>query len=110
MHRDVKPSNVLIDQEGHVHLTDFGLAHAESAADVLAFLAGQESSKAPVAEPDIDALATAQVTFLDPSNAKLTREGAVLGTAAYMAPEQAAGRTDLIGPASDQYALGTALL
>lgn len=42
---------------------------------------------------------------LDEKN-EITLEGAVLGTAYYMAPEQARGRSDLIGPATDIYALG----
>lgn len=40
---------------------------------------------------------------------RITREGHLLGTPAYMAPEQAAGRQDEIGPASDIYALGVIL-
>lgn len=40
---------------------------------------------------------------------KLTHEGTVLGTPMYMAPEQAAGRSAEIGPASDQYSLGVVL-
>ena len=43
------------------------------------------------------------------SQDKLTQEGAVLGTPAYMAPEQAAGRKDEVLPASDQYSLGMVL-
>ncbi len=34
VHRDVKPSNILLDDEGHVYLTDFGLAHVEGAAPI----------------------------------------------------------------------------
>ena len=40
------------------------------------------------------------------SDDKLTHDGTVLGTPAYMSPEQATGRQDIVGPASDQYALG----
>jgi WD40 repeat protein len=43
------------------------------------------------------------------SESKLTRDGAVLGTPAYMPPEQASGRLDLVGPKSDQYSLGAVL-
>ncbi len=46
---------------------------------------------------------------LDTQSTALTQEGAVFGTAGYMAPEQAAGRVSDIGPATDLYALGAIL-
>jgi serine/threonine protein kinase len=72
IHRDVKPENVLLDESGHLNLTDFGMA---------GFLSG----------------------------AQMTQEGAVLGTPAYMAPEQAQGKQREVGAASDQYSAGVVL-
>lgn len=46
---------------------------------------------------------------LEAAQSKLTHDGTVLGTPAYMPPEQAAGQMELVGPASDQYSLGVVL-
>jgi formylglycine-generating enzyme required for sulfatase activity/tRNA A-37 threonylcarbamoyl transferase component Bud32 len=70
VHRDVKPDNILIDQQGQPLLMDFGLAK----------VLGDQST--------------------------LTTEGSLLGSPAYMSPEQARGDNQLVGPASDQYSLG----
>ena len=71
VHRDVKPANVLIGEDGTVKIADFGIAKAEETTD------------------------------------DLTTPGMVLGTAAYVAPEQVRGE-DVDGQA-DQYALGCLL-
>ncbi len=67
VHRDVKPANLLLDRDGNVHVSDFGIASA-TGADTL------------------------------------TAPGTVMGTAGYLAPEQARGEPAT--PASDRYALG----
>ncbi|MFO0575415.1 MAG: serine/threonine-protein kinase [Polyangia bacterium] len=89
VHRDLKPENImLVQRDGNddfVKVLDFGLAHASSP------LAKQkDASAAP-----------------DPSNYQLTQLGEVIGTPAYMAPEQAFGGVADIR--SDLYAVGVML-
>ena len=84
VHRDVKPENIMLGSFGEVYLVDWGLAKISGAAD----------------EPSPAALG-------DHSGSSVTREGAIVGTPLYMAPEQARGEPAT--PASDVYALGAIL-
>jgi eukaryotic-like serine/threonine-protein kinase len=70
VHRDVKPQNLLVGDEGTLKVADFGIARALEGTQV-------------------------------------TQAGTILGTAAYLAPEQAAGES--VGPAADVYGLGAVL-
>ena len=69
IHRDIKPHNVIVDQEGRVKVTDFGIARA-GASD-------------------------------------MTETGAIMGTAAYLSPEQAQGHA--VSASSDLYSIGILL-
>ena len=86
LHRDLKPSNILIAADGTPFVTDFGLAKRVNVEE--------ESMAAGGMGSDI---------------ANLTQSGAILGTPAWMSPEQAAGQTDSIDVATDIYSLGAVL-
>jgi eukaryotic-like serine/threonine-protein kinase len=89
VHRDVKPSNVLIGRDGRARITDFGLARAQP-RDAEPVDPGAPSPDAP--------------GLLSPS---MTASGALLGTPAYMAPEQHGGRP--ADPSSDQFSFSLVL-
>ncbi|MBX7082526.1 MAG: serine/threonine protein kinase [Nannocystaceae bacterium] len=84
VHRDFKPSNVLVDAEGRMMVTDFGLARASE----------EHSGDAPEAS-------FARVPRQPLLDATLTRTGTVMGTPAYVAPEQLRGRT--VDARADQF-------
>jgi len=73
LHRDLKPGNILIDESGQPHVTDFGLAKRVEA------------------------------------DTHLTLSGEIMGTPAYMAPEQAAGNVRQVTTAADVFSLGVIL-
>ena len=72
LHRDVKPDNILIGDDGEPRIADFGLA-----TEIV--------------------------------EARENRQGRIMGTLAYMPPEQANGEAENLGPASDVYALAATL-
>ncbi len=90
LHRDLKPGNVMLGKHGETLVVDWGLAKIIGQADA-----------AQVAESAV-LLATG-------SGTSPTQMGSAVGTPAYMSPEQAAGRLDLLGTASDVYSLGATL-
>lgn len=88
IHRDVKPENILVGADGRARVSDFGLVRIAAAPD--ASRASSGSDDAGAAPPG-----------------HLTRTGALLGTPAYMSPEQLCAQP--IGPATDQFSFAVTL-
>lgn len=88
VHRDLKPSNVMVGEFGEVQVMDWGLAK----------VVGEREEVATVA-PAPETVELSQ-----------TATGEVFGTPSYMAPEQARGDVDAVGPASDVFGVGALLM
>jgi len=99
VHRDLKPANIMVGRFGETYVMDWGLAHV--------MRSGGDGDGAPAATRPVDTLAS-DIAAEDTDSALLTRPGDVLGTPAYMAPEQAAAGNHA-SPAIDVYAIGAIL-
>ena len=91
LHRDLKPGNIMLGKYGETLVVDWGLAK----------VAGRSEGTAVAEEQTLQPQSGSGVTP--------TVMGSAIGTPAYMPPEQAAGRLNELGPASDVYSLGATL-
>ena len=93
VHRDLKPDNVMVGDDGRVRVMDLGLARL-GAGELAA--AAETTATQPELRPELAMLAT-----------PVTHAGAVMGTPGYMAPEQLFGLE--VGPAADVFAFAVTL-
>ena len=96
LHRDLKPQNIMVGPFGEVLVMDWGLAKLLDAGI---------SAPSPSRGIRLEQQPTSDT---DPADAE-TAHGAVLGTPGYMAPEQARGEVETLGPRADVYSLGAVL-
>ena len=101
LHRDLKPGNIMLGRYGETLVVDWGLAKAAGRVSNPSAGLPETAELAPLPEPALVPSSN------DSSDA--TQLGSALGTIAYMSPEQANGRWDLLGPASDVFSLGATL-
>ena len=88
VHRDLKPDNIMVTQDGHAKILDFGLAKLTEPPPI----SGSGSSEV--------------ATAILPQH---SQPGTVMGTAGYMSPEQAQGKTRQIDQRSDIFSFGCIL-
>lgn len=96
LHRDLKPGNIIVGKYGETLVVDWGLAKVKSK---------------PTDPPDHTQRFADEPTLrpLSGSQVEPTVAGAVVGTPQFMSPEQASGKINELGPASDIYSLGSTL-
>ncbi len=105
LHRDLKPANIMVGRFGETYVMDWGLA---------CVLGEKDEKDIRLRDPektDLSQVLTERRALKqsDTDSPLLTMDGDIFGTPAYMSPEQAEGRIEQMGPASDVFSLGAML-
>ena len=98
IHRDLKPANVMVGSFGEVQVVDWGLSKVLQRGGIDDELAAQDQARTVI-----------ETVRSGPQSGSDSIAGKVLGTPAYMCPEQAQGRVDQLDERADVFALGAIL-
>jgi len=104
IHRDLKPSNVMVGRFGEVYIMDWGVARILGSKDSRDLRLKQASDTLSGVRSD-----RREHAGTEPESSVVTMDGEVLGTPAYMPPEQARCETERLSPRSDVYSVGAML-
>ncbi len=105
IHRDLKPANIMVGAFGEVQVMDWGLAKVLAEGGIH----DEERASRAHQEPQETVIRTARSTGFHGSFGTDTEAGSILGTPAYMPPEQASGDIALLNRRADVFGLGAIL-
>ena len=104
LHRDLKPANIMVGAFGEVQVVDWGLAKVLARGGT----ADEKRARDRLAESQLTVLETVRSAEGSGSGSE-SMVGSVMGTPAYMPPEQASGKVDRLDERADVFALGAIL-